>query len=45
MEGADVFEAEIFAGGTEQSIRVDTHRGTPISNVIAPQVDEASKQT
>lgn len=39
-----MFEAEILAGSAEKGVRVDTHRGTPIPNVIAPQADEASKQ-
>ena len=39
-----MFEAEILAGSAERSIRVDTHRGTPIPNVIAPPADEAAKR-
>lgn len=39
-----MFEEEFLAGSTEKSIRVDTHLGTAIPNVIAPQVDEVAKR-
>ncbi len=39
-----MFEEEILCGGSERSIRVDTHRGNAIQNVIEPEPGERERR-